>query len=117
VTTRQECGASGEALVAARLEAAGYQILARNVRVGRSEIDIVASRARLVVFCEVRTRSSSALIEPAESIDRAKIARIRQAAASWLRAQKLNFTEIRFDAASVVLEAPEPRITYYEEAF
>jgi putative endonuclease len=114
---RKACGESGEALVAQRLEAAGYQILARNVRVGRSEIDIIASRARLVVFCEVRTRSSSALMEPAESIDRAKVARIRKAAAGWLHSQKLQFLEIRFDAASVVLDTPEPRITYYEQAF
>ena len=114
---RQERGALGESLVATQLEAAGYRIVARNVRVGRGEIDIVASRAQLVVFCEVRTRSSSELIEPAESIDRGKIARIRVAAASWLRAQNLRFAEVRFDAASVVLGAAEPRITYYEDAF
>jgi putative endonuclease len=117
VNQRHERGCIGEGLVAARLEAAGYRILARNVRVGRSEIDIVACRAQLVVFCEVRTRSSDALIEPAESIDRAKIGRIRAAAASWLGAQILRFSEIRFDAASVVLGTAEPRITYYEEAF
>ena len=104
-------------MVAARLEAAGYRILARNVRVGRDEIDIIASRGRLVVFCEVRTRSSDMLIEPAESIDRGKIARIRRAAASWLATQRPSFAEIRFDAASVVLAGGEPRITYYEEAF
>jgi putative endonuclease len=117
VNQRQARGASGEALVAARLEAAGYAILGRNVRVGRSEIDVIASRGRMVVFCEVRTRVSRALIEPAESIDRAKVGRIRRAAAEWLRAQKLSFSEIRFDAASVVLDAAEPSITYYEEAF
>ena len=114
---RQARGESGEALVAAKLQAAGYHILARNARVGRAEIDIIASRGSLVVFCEVRTRSSSALIEPAESIDRAKVSRVRRAAAGWLEAQGLRFSEIRFDAASVVLELPEPRITYYEEAF
>jgi putative endonuclease len=117
MTRRQACGESGEALVAAKLEASGFRILARNVRVGRNEIDIVASRAQLVVFCEVRTRSSDALIEPAESIDRAKIARIRRAAAGWLQAQQHRFSEIRFDAASVVLDPGEPRITYYEAAF
>ena len=117
MTQRAERGERGERLVAERLEAAGYTILARNVRVGRSELDIVASRGRMVIFCEVRTRFSDALIEPAESIDRAKIARVRRAAASWLATQGLSFAEIRFDAASVVLAGGEPRITYYEEAF
>jgi putative endonuclease len=117
MSERRMRGDNGETLVAAKLEAAGYRILARNVRVGRCELDIVASRERLVVFCEVRTRSSSALIEPAESIDRAKVARVRRAAAGWLATQRLQFAEIRFDAASVLLEGTEPRITYYEDAF
>lgn len=114
---RKERGDAGEALAAAHLEAAGFTILGRNVRAGGGEIDIVASCAQLVVFCEVRTRSSSALIEPAESVGRAKIARIRRAAASWLREQDARFVEIRFDVASVVLEGPAPRLTYYQEAF
>lgn len=117
MTLRAERGERGEELVAERLVAAGYRILARNVRVGRCELDIVASRGRMVVFCEVRTRFSDALIEPAESIDRAKIARIRRAAAGWLATQRLSFAEIRFDAASVLLAGEAPRITYYEEAF
>jgi putative endonuclease len=117
VSLRRARGDRGEALVAAQLEAAGYRILARNVRVDRNELDIIASLGRLVIFCEVRTRSSNALIEPAESIDRAKIARVRRAAAAWLASQRLHFAEIRFDAASVLLEGEAPRVTYYEDAF
>lgn len=117
MSLRRARGDRGEALVAEQLEAAGYRILARNVRVERSELDIVASRDRLVIFCEVRTRSSSALMDPAESIDRGKIARVRRAAAGWLASQQLHFAEIRFDAASVLLEGETPRITYYEDAF
>lgn len=114
---RQLTATRGEDLVAARLAAQGFQVLARNARVGRLELDIVAARGGLVVFCEVRTRTISALLEPVETIDRAKVARVRRAAAQWLAAQQLHFAEIRFDAASVVLAGPEPVITYYEEAF
>jgi putative endonuclease len=114
---RAELGRRGEALVAAHLERQGYRILARNVRVGRAEIDLIAARADLVVFCEVRSRSSDALIDPVESLDRKKLARIRSAAGAWLATQQAHFAQVRFDAASVLFAGSEPSIRYFEEAF
>jgi putative endonuclease len=114
---RHTLGARGEQLVAERLQGQGFELLARNVRSGRLELDIVATRGDLVVFCEVRTLTSNALYEPAESVGPAKIARVRRAAAQWLAGQQRQFREIRFDVASVVISGPEPLITYYEDAF
>jgi putative endonuclease len=115
--TRQVLGTRGEQLVAERLQSEGFELLARNARVGRLELDIVAARGDLALFCEVRTRTSNALYEPAESVGQGKIARVRRAAAQWLAGQGLQFRQIRFDVASVVLGGPEPVITYYEDAF
>jgi Holliday junction resolvase-like predicted endonuclease len=60
-TDQQEAGDAAESLVAERLAARGWSILARNVHFGRSELDIVATDpgppARLVVV-EVRWRRS-----------------------------------------------------------
>ena len=115
---RQQLGVRGEELVAERLRREGFEILARNARVGRLELDIVAARDDLVVFCEVRTLTSSALYEPAESVGRDKVARVRRAAAQWLQAQPRRFAEIRFDVASVVLGgAGEAAVQYFEDAF
>ena len=116
MSVRQQLGLRGEELAAAHLIQHGFQIVARNVRVGRCELDLIAARGRTVVFCEVRARSSAALIEPVESIDRAKVARVRRAAAQWLAAQAARYEQIRFDAASVLLSEP-PRLTYFEDAF
>jgi len=41
-TDRQKAGDAAESLVSERLAARGWQILARNVHFGRSELDIVA---------------------------------------------------------------------------
>lgn len=112
-----QLGARGEQLVADRLRDEGFAILARNARVGRLELDIIAARGGLIVFCEVRTLLKRALYEPAESVRRDKIARVRRAAALWLAAQPSHFAEIRFDVASVVLEGAEPAIDYFERAF
>lgn len=117
MTERQVAGALGEQLVARQLEAQGFTILACNVRVGRLELDVIAARGRLVVFCEVRTRNSRAFLDPIETIDRTKVARVRKAAAQWLGSQPLRFDEIRFDAASVLLDRAEPEIAYFEAAF
>ena len=106
-----------EALVAAHLEQHGFRVTGRNVRVGRLEIDIIARRHDLVVFCEVRGRSSDAFMAPAASIDARKVERIRRAAATWLRGARLGPVDVRFDAAAVVFDQLEPRIDYYEGAF
>ena len=53
---RHTLAVAGEARAAAYLARRGYRIVARNVRAGGVEIDIVARRGRLVVFAEVKTR-------------------------------------------------------------
>lgn len=91
--------------------------MARNVRVGRLELDVVARRAGLVVVCEVRARSSAAIAEPWETVDRAKMQRVRRAAASWLDRAGLGNVAVRFDVASVVFDRDPPSIDYFEDAF
>ena len=68
------------------------------------------------MFCEVRSRRRATPVFPAETIDRKKLARLRRAAALWLREQKLGSVQPRVDAAAVVFDGPagDPRIEYYE---
>jgi len=95
--------------------------MGRNVRVGRLELDLVARRGGLVVVCEVRCRTDDRVAFPAETIDRAKVARVRRATALWMRSQprSVREAELRFDAASVVLgpTSGAPRVEYFEDAF
>lgn len=68
--------------MARHLAGQGWTIIARNVRVGRSEIDIVARDASgTLVVVEVRSRSGPARGMPEESVDEAKVARLY--AAAW----------------------------------
>jgi len=114
---RAELGRRAEALAALHLEQQGFEIVARNVRAGRLELDIIARRRDLVVFCEVRARRRAGPISPADTIDHRKIQRIRQAAAIWLRSAALGRIQVRFDAACLVFDVPGGRLTYYEQAF
>jgi len=100
-------GRHGEELAARHLEAAGLQILARNWRCREGELDIVARDGSVLVFAEVKTRSSLAYGAPAEAVDRAKSARIRHLALRWIMAQRDQpdpefWSAVRFDVVSVV---------------
>ncbi len=82
-TTAQQAGDAAEALVATRLTAVGWTVLARNVHVGRHELDLVAidpgPPATLVVV-EVRWRAGRDFGLPEETVDHRKRVRVRAAA-------------------------------------
>ncbi len=117
MVSRTTTGARGEAIVAEYLEARGFEIVARNARVGRLEIDLIARRGGLLVFCEVRSRMSAQHMDPIATLGRDKAQRIRRAAAQWLSGRSMRADELRFDAAGVLLGGAEPTIEYYEAAF
>ncbi|MGI9297702.1 MAG: YraN family protein [Gammaproteobacteria bacterium] len=75
-------GKDAERTAAAFLQSRGLQVLARNYRSRRGEIDIVAEDGRTLVFVEVRRRKR--LTDAAESIDGRKRARLTAAAAQYL---------------------------------
>lgn len=108
-----------ESLVAKRLASEGFEIIGRNVRVGRLELDILGRRRDLLVVCEVRSRASRSPVHPAETIDRRKIERIRRATAQWLAQNRPAPRQLRFDAAAVLFDesGAVARIDYYEDAF
>lgn len=99
---RQALGAQGEALAAAWYEANGYEVLARNWRCREGELDLVVCRARVIVFCEVKTRSSTVFGTPAEAVTHDKRRRVRALAAAWLESSPVRPRQIRFDVASVL---------------
>lgn len=101
VDARRRLGMSGEAAVGDWYEARGYRVLDRNWRCREGELDLVAGRPGLVVFCEVKTRRGDAYGTPAEAVTVAKQRRLRLLAARWLAAHPDSRGEARFDVAAV----------------
>jgi putative endonuclease len=112
---RRALGISGEEAVAAWYVARGYRVLDRNWRCRAGELDLVLRKGAMVVFCEVKTRSSDAFGLPAEAVTRPKQQRIRVLAARWLDESPSPAAEIRFDVACVL--GPNPEIEVIEAAF
>jgi putative endonuclease len=101
-TSRQRLGDEGEALAARFLEAQGFRVVARNHRTRRGEVDLIAERGELLVFAEVRTRSSEAFGAPEETVDARKQARVVAAARDYLARRQGPERALRFDVLAVV---------------
>lgn len=110
-------GRSGEDLAAALYRRRGFRVIDRNYRCPAGEIDLVARRGDLLVFCEVKTRRSSYWGQPSEAVDLRKQARYRRLAASWLRDHRIRRVDIRFDVVSVIVRDGRPEATLIEDAF
>jgi putative endonuclease len=82
-------GRRGEQTAAAYLERRGYRVLARNWRctdpAQRGELDLILRHRRVLVVCEVKTRTGGHLAHPAEAVTPEKVARLRRLAVLWLR--------------------------------
>ena len=100
--TNSELGKIGEDIAAAYLQELDYEILDRNWRFKRVELDIVARKDSTLVFCEVKTRRSNSHGIPSEAITPAKLQNIRTAALHWLTNNESKHQGIRFDALSVI---------------
>ncbi|MCP4243341.1 MAG: YraN family protein, partial [bacterium] len=94
-------GAEGEARAARHLTARGWRILARNARCDGVEIDLIASRAGVLAFVEVKTRRTRSAGMPEEAIDARKRARLVRGAAAWLRDHRTRARVVRFDVLVV----------------
>jgi putative endonuclease len=91
-TTAQLAGDAAEDRAAAYLREAGWTILARNVHVGRHELDLVATDPgppAALVIVEVRWRRSRDFGLPEETVDHRKRARLRAAAFGLIDAGRL----------------------------
>lgn len=97
-------GRSGEQAAADYLERAGFRILDRNWRCADGEIDIVAAERRMLVVCEVKTRSGNRYGSPLEAISRSKRTRLRRLASRWLIAHGVLFDEVRIDAIGLTVD-------------
>lgn len=110
----QQIGSSGENLAAAHLEQMGYEIVERNYRYSRSEIDIIALKQNeLLIFVEVKKRTNLAFGEPETFVSNDQKQRIMAAAESYIFA--INWKkDIRFDIISI---DQEDQLLHIKDAF
>ena len=96
-------GARGEAAAEALLQAGGCRILARNYRCPHGELDIVALDRGVLIFVEVKTRSSTGFGSPRDAVTPAKRRKLARAASHYMLAHMEQECAYRADIIEVAL--------------
>lgn len=94
-------GRKGEREAEKLLKRKGYQLLARNWRSGRDEVDLICLDGKAVVFVEVRTRKKGALVSGFDSIDQRKRAALKRVCESYFAMMKPKPLTLRFDVVEI----------------
>ena len=110
-------GITSEACAVAALRRAGYRILARNFRVAHKEIDVIASKANVVAFIEVKARSGKGFGHPLEAITWKKRREIAYVANAWIDRYGERRLSYRFDAIAVIWRGEHYTIEHVENAW
>lgn len=117
-SSRRARGRQGEALAEQFLLRGGFRILARNVHVRHSELDLVALEGSALCFIEVRLRSSARFGTAEESVDRRKQRRVVRGAREFLARERTpRHTRIRFDVVAIDASRTPPGIRLIRDAF
>ncbi len=96
-----EFGRFGERCAGSWYRQAGYRVEATNWRCPEGELDLVVSRGQVVVFVEVKARTSARFGTGAEAVDWRKQRKVRLVATRFLAQCGRGFQELRFDVADV----------------
>ncbi|MEM7548144.1 MAG: YraN family protein [Bacteroidota bacterium] len=109
-------GKAGEELAENLLVSKGYEIIERNYRFGRGEIDLIALQDdSILVFVEVKSRSRFNYGEPEEFVDNRKAELVIKTAENYIF--DINWQkDIRFDIISISIKDPNS-IKHFEDAF
>jgi putative endonuclease len=111
-----QTGADGETLAAEYLIGKGYEIVCRNYRYCRAEIDLIVRKGNWLVFVEVKTRSGVLFGYPEEFVDRAKEENVLLAAEEFMWEMKWE-GNVRYDIVAVVIGGGKREVVHVEDAF
>lgn len=119
ITTKQ-FGDEGEDIAVDYLLKKGYEIIERNYRFGKGEIDIVAKdpETGFIVFIEVKSKKNLEFGNPVYSITKNKMKQIKRMAELYLYDKEIKEIDCRFDVVTVLLRGNQkPIIEHFVNAF
>lgn len=108
MAAKDERGRAGEARAARHLQDAGWRLLSRNWRCPQGEVDLVASRDRVIAVVEVKTRRSDRYGHPLEAVDDRKRRRLWRLAYAWMAAHPdaVQGRQVRIDVIAITGDDP-----------
>ncbi|WP_044404777.1 YraN family protein [Lacinutrix sp. Hel_I_90] len=111
-----ELGKKGEQLAVDFLIKNGYEIMARNYRFDKAEVDIIAQIEGILAIVEVKTRSTIDFGNPQDFVKPKQMQRLVKAVDEYVNVNGLD-VEVRFDIIAIVKEGKKYTIEHLENAF
>lgn len=111
-----ELGQLGEDLAVDFLRTNGYEIIDRNWRFQKAEVDIIARKKDVLAVVEVKTRSSLEFGLPQDFVNQKKIQLLVKAINEYVVSKDLDVT-VRFDIIAIHYTKVNIDIEHIEEAF
>ncbi len=114
---RRALGKSGEKLAVAFLKKKGYRILSVNFRTRSGEIDIIAEHKNIIIFIEVKSRSTDSFGSPVQAVTPRKQRQISKVALEYISIHNFFDTDARFDVISIYYQNKKAVIDHILNAF
>lgn len=115
---RRQLGNDSENLAGRFLEQKGYEFVENNFSCKRGEIDLIVRKENLLVFVEVRSKSSAQYGQPLETVNCKKQEKIHKAAEYYLYLHpELAELYCRFDVISILWQEGKARLNWIADAF
>ena len=112
----QKFGKKGEELAANYLQGKGYVIIKCNYINRKREIDIIAQKANLLLFVEVKARANTSFGYPETFVDKKKQCLLQKATEQYMIDYQWDYN-IRFDIIAILKKGDDFQITHFEDAF
>ena len=109
-------GKKGENLATEYLILKEYEILQRNYRYQKAEIDIIAKRGNLLIAAEVKTRSTPEFGNPQDFVKPKQIKQLVKAMNHFVEEEELD-VDVRFDIIAIIKNKAGTRIEHIQDAF
>ncbi len=111
-----ELGKEGEQLAEDYLLKKGYQILDRNWRFQKAEVDIIAQKAAVLAVVEVKTRSTKEFGNPQDFVNQKKIKLLVKVIDEYVNQKDLD-VEVRFDIIAITKNETTLELEHLKDAF
>lgn len=111
-----ELGKKGEQLAVDFLLKNNYDIVERNYRFEKAEVDIIAKKGDILAIIEVKTRSTADFGNPQDFVKPKQIKNLVRAVDEYVTVNDLD-VEVRFDIIAIVKEKAGYNIEHLEDAF
>lgn len=112
-----DLGKQGELIAKQHLEQNNYEILEENWVYGKAEVDLIAYKNGIIVFVEVKTRTSTAFGQPEDFVTQAKQKQMEIASTQYIELMN-HQNEIRFDIIAITFfNQIEFQLKHIEDAF